>query len=101
MINDFFILNPYRGIGVAKASVSEIFSQNKGSYYISQLVQNKPAVRFWNKIYQQHGIGFEEHKELQKGASRIRTKPASFPPAIMKYGVTPSFSQISENESNS
>jgi predicted acetyltransferase len=67
VINDFFILNPYRGIGVAKAAVAEIFSQNKGSYYISQLVQNKPAVRFWNKIYQQHGIGFEEHKELQDG----------------------------------
>lgn len=67
VVNDFFILNPFRGKGVAKAAVAEIFSQNKGSYYISQLVENKPAVRFWNKIYQQHGIEFEEHKELQDG----------------------------------
>ena len=67
VINDFFILNPVRGKGVAKAAVAEIFSQNKGSYYISQLVQNKPAVRFWNKIYQQHGIEFEEHTEVQDG----------------------------------
>ncbi|MCM3574967.1 GNAT family N-acetyltransferase [Mesobacillus subterraneus] len=67
VINDFFILHPYRGKGVAKAAVAEIFSQNKGSFYISQLVENKPAVRFWNKIYQQHGIEFEEHTEVQDG----------------------------------
>ena len=49
VINDFFILNTFRRKGVATAAVSEIFAQNKGSYYISQLVENETAVHFWKK----------------------------------------------------
>jgi predicted acetyltransferase len=67
VINDFFILNPFRGIGVAKAAVSEIFADNKGSYYISQLVKNQKAVSFWKKVYQQKGIIFEEQSEVEDG----------------------------------
>ena len=67
VINDFFILNPFRGKGVGKAAVAEIFSQNKGSYYISQLVKNQTAVSFWKKVYQQEGIEFVEQSEVQDG----------------------------------
>ena len=67
VINDFFILNPFRGIGVANAAVSEIFADNKGSYYISQLVKNQKAVSFWKKVYQQKGIIFEEQSEVEDG----------------------------------
>jgi predicted acetyltransferase len=67
VINDFFILNPYRGKGVAKAAAAEIFASHKGSYYISQLTKNEPAVRFWKKIYQQLEIDFEENLEVQDG----------------------------------
>lgn len=67
VINDFFILNPYRGKGVARAAVSQIFEEHKGSYYISQLTRNEPAVRFWKKIYQQFEIDFEEVTEDQDG----------------------------------
>lgn len=67
VINDFFILNPYRGKGVAKAAAARIFEQHKGSYYISQLNKNEPAVRFWRKIYQQMELDVEEYTEIQDG----------------------------------
>ena len=67
VINDFFILNPFRGKGVAKAAVAEIFSENKGSYYISQLVNNETALHFWKKIYRQMEIDFVEESEVQDG----------------------------------
>ena len=67
VVNDFFILNPYRGKGVAKAAAAKIFEQHKGSYYISQLIRNEPAVRFWKKIYQQFEVDVEEVAEVQDG----------------------------------
>lgn len=66
-INDFFILNSFRGKGVAKAAVSEIFAENKGSYYISQLVNNQTAVHFWKKVYKQLELNFVEQSEVQDG----------------------------------
>lgn len=67
VINDFFILNPYRGKGVAKAAAEKIFEEHKGSYYISQLKENQPAVRFWRKIYQQLELDVQEYTEDQEG----------------------------------
>lgn len=67
VINDFFILNPYRGKGVAKAAAAKIFEEHKGSYYISQLKENQPAVRFWRKIYQQLELDVQEYTEEQEG----------------------------------
>jgi predicted acetyltransferase len=67
VINDFFILHPFRGKGVATAAVAEILAQNKGSYYISQLVKNATAVHFWRKIYKQMEIDFVEQSEVQDG----------------------------------
>jgi len=67
VINDFFILNPYRGKGVAKAAALKVFEEHKGSYYISQLRSNEPAVRFWKKIYQQLKLDVEEVEEVQDG----------------------------------
>ena len=65
VINDFFILNSFRGKGVGKAAVSEIFTHNKGSYYVSQLVKNQKAVHFWKKVYQQERTDFVEQTEIQ------------------------------------
>ena len=65
LVNDFFVLNRYRGRGVAKAAVARIFAEHKGHYYISQLKNNDPAVRFWKKIYKQWGVDFEEYTEIQ------------------------------------
>jgi predicted acetyltransferase len=67
VINDFFILNPYRGKGVAKAAAAKIFEEHKGSYYISQLKENQPAVHFWRKIYQQLELDVQEYTENQEG----------------------------------
>lgn len=67
VINDFFILNPYRGKGAAKAAAAKIFEEHKGSYYISQLKENQPAVRFWRKIYQQLELDVQEYTEEQEG----------------------------------
>ncbi|GAM14575.1 GNAT family N-acetyltransferase [Mesobacillus selenatarsenatis] len=67
VINDFFVLNAFRGKGVSKAAVSEIFAHNKGRYYISQLVKNETAVHFWKNIYKQMEIDFVEQPEVQDG----------------------------------
>lgn len=71
VVNDFFILNSFRGKGIAKAAALEVFVHNKGRYYISQLVKNKPAVQFWKKVYSLQGIEFVEQTELQDGEEVI------------------------------
>lgn len=84
VINDFFILNPFRGTGAAQAAVSEIFAQNKGSYYISQLVKNQTAVHFWKKVYQQEGIAFEEQSEVEDGEEVVyQTFTVSMPETVL------------------
>jgi predicted acetyltransferase len=59
-INDFFILNSYRGKGVGKNAARQIFNMCKGQFFIEQLLSNKPAIHFWKKLYVEMGIDFEE-----------------------------------------
>lgn len=65
LVNDFFVLNRYRGKGVAKEAAARIFAEHKGQYYISQLKNNEPAVRFWRKMYKEWEVDFEEYTEMQ------------------------------------
>ncbi|WP_108671679.1 GNAT family N-acetyltransferase [Peribacillus acanthi] len=59
-INDFFILNAFRGKGVGKTAARQIFTTCKGKFFIEQLLSNKPAIHFWKKLYVEMGLDFEE-----------------------------------------
>jgi predicted acetyltransferase len=70
-INDLFIYNQFRGRGYAEEAIKTIFQKKKGSYYVSQLKNNKRAVSFWKKFYEKHHIAFEETLELEDGEEVI------------------------------
>ena len=63
-INDLFILNKYKGKGFGKQAVKELFQAKHGKYFVIELVENKPAVLFWKKLYKELHIEFEERAEF-------------------------------------
>ncbi|WP_313893040.1 GNAT family N-acetyltransferase [Psychrobacillus sp.] len=63
-VNDIFILNKYKGKGIGKKVLEELFEQKTGKYYVIELVENLPAVSFWKKIYKELHIEFDEKAEL-------------------------------------
>ena len=63
-INDLFILNKYKGKGFGRQAVKELFEKKQGKYFVIELVENKPAVLFWKKLYKELQIEFEERAEL-------------------------------------
>ena len=63
-INDLFILNKYKGKGFGRQAVKELFQEKHGKYFVIELVENKPAVLFWKKLYKEFNIKFEEQAEL-------------------------------------
>jgi predicted acetyltransferase len=66
-INDLFIYNQFRGRGYAEEAIKTIFQEKQGSYYVCQLKDNKRAVGFWKKFYEQYHIAYEESLELEDG----------------------------------
>ena len=66
-INDLFILNKYKGKGFGRQAVSELFQQRHGNYFVLELVENKPAVSFWKKLFDEGKIEIEERAELIDG----------------------------------
>ena len=63
-INDIFILNKYKGKGLGKQAVGNLFLKKPGKYFVVELVQNIPAVSFWKKIYNDLDIVYQERKEI-------------------------------------
>ncbi len=63
-INDFFILNKYKGKGLAMQAVNKIFEEKRGQYFIMQVVENKRAVVFWKKVYKELHIETNERQDL-------------------------------------
>lgn len=63
-INDIFILNKYKGNGLGKQAVEELFKEKHGKYFVIELVKNIPAVSFWKKLYKQLNIEFDERSEI-------------------------------------
>lgn len=63
-INDIFILNKFRGKGLGKQVLEILFKEKRGKYFVIELVENVPAVRFWKKVYRQLNIEFVEREEL-------------------------------------
>lgn len=70
-INDFFIYSHFRGKGFAEEAVKMIFQEKKGSYYVSQLKNNKRAVSFWKKMYEKFHLAYEESMEIEEGEEVI------------------------------
>lgn len=63
-INDFFILNQYKGKGLAVQAAKELFGKKTGQYFVIQIVKNKRAVAFWKKVYFELNIDINESQEL-------------------------------------
>ncbi|MBG9549181.1 GNAT family N-acetyltransferase [Cytobacillus firmus] len=66
-INDFFLYNSFRGKSVGQAAVGLLFSDYKGTFYIEQLNRNKPAVRFWEKVYRDYQLEVQETLRMEDG----------------------------------
>lgn len=63
-INDFFILNRYKGKGYAMRATRKIFEEKPGQYFVIQVVENKRAVSFWKKVYTGLNIQTNERQDL-------------------------------------
>src|SRR5690625_1533157 len=66
-MNDFFILNQYKGKGLAEEAARKIFEKKPGQYFIIQVVENKRAVAFWKKVYTRLNIEADERQDLIDG----------------------------------
>ena len=63
-INDFFILNKYKGTGAAAQAVRKLFEEKQGQYFVIQVIENKRAVLFWKKLYHELHIEIDERHDL-------------------------------------
>lgn len=66
-INDFFIINKYKGKGVAAQAAVKLFEAKKGKYFVMQVIENKRAVSFWRKLYLELNIEINERQDLIDG----------------------------------
>lgn len=66
-VNDLFIYNAFRRKKAAESAIKLLFNGFKGTYYIEQLKQNDPAVRFWKKIYQDYQLNLKEITRTEDG----------------------------------
>ncbi|GGP14889.1 GNAT family N-acetyltransferase [Oceanobacillus neutriphilus] len=63
-VNDIFILNKYKGKGMGKQAIEKLFQEKSGKYFVIELVENKPAISFWKKLYTKLNIQYEERHEI-------------------------------------
>lgn len=63
-VNDLFILNNYKGNGFGIHAIGELFKVKKGKYFVIELMENKPAVSFWKKVYSEMNIQFLEKQDV-------------------------------------
>lgn len=58
-LTDLFILESYRGFGIAEEIARMIFDQHPGLWHIEVTQENEEATKFWNKvIYRYTGDNF-------------------------------------------
>ncbi|MGY3716979.1 GNAT family N-acetyltransferase [Sutcliffiella cohnii] len=62
-INDIFILNKYKGKGLGREAVKQLFEEKPGKYFVMELIDNQPAVSFWKKLYSELDIQYEEKED--------------------------------------
>lgn len=63
LINEVFILKSYRGTGVGREAVRQVFDRYPGSYLVFELEGNKPAIGFWHRLFESLEIPYEETLE--------------------------------------
>ncbi|MCG7346005.1 GNAT family N-acetyltransferase [Sporosarcina sp. ACRSL] len=63
-INDLFILNKYKGKGLAMKAAETLFREKPGQYFVMQVVENKRAVAFWKKVFSELHIEVQERQDL-------------------------------------
>nr|WP_258398863.1 GNAT family N-acetyltransferase [Brevibacillus laterosporus] len=54
-VNELFVLNNYRRKGFAKKALKQCFADNQGNYMVMQMSNNKPAILFWHRLYEEEG----------------------------------------------
>ncbi len=59
MLEEFFVLRPFRKTGFARKAVREIFRKYPGKYTLNVLKENVHAHRFWRKIIVSTGADFK------------------------------------------
>ncbi len=52
---------------MGQAAVGQLFSDYMGTWYIEQLKRNKPAVRFWEKVYRDYQLEVQETLRMEDG----------------------------------
>ncbi|GIN71902.1 hypothetical protein J14TS2_23770 [Bacillus sp. J14TS2] len=74
-INDFFLLQSYRGQGIAEYVANKVFEEFKGNWelFTNPLEKNIIGQRFWRKTISNytHGVYVEEHGETFDGYKLI------------------------------
>lgn len=63
-VNDLFILNKYKGKGLGRQAIRELFHVKKGKYFVIELMENSPAVSFWKRVYSELNIQFDETQDV-------------------------------------
>lgn len=63
-VNDIFILNKYKGKGMAQQAIKKLFQEKNGKYFVIELIENRPAISFWKKLYGELNIQYEERHYL-------------------------------------
>jgi predicted acetyltransferase len=63
-VNDIFILNKYKGKGLGRQAIKMLFQEKQGKYFVVELMENRPAVSFWKKLYNELDIQYEERQAI-------------------------------------
>ncbi|WP_456271343.1 GNAT family N-acetyltransferase [Bacillus sp. AK031] len=56
-IAEFFIMKKYRRTGLGRLAAIEVFERFKGTWEVSQIEGNEPAIIFWRNVIDQYTIG--------------------------------------------
>jgi predicted acetyltransferase len=62
-LSEFFVLRKYRRCGIGRRAALALFDQFRGSWQLSVLPRNKPAICFWDQVTGEYpGGGCQETK---------------------------------------
>ncbi|MBS0626722.1 MAG: acetyltransferase [Verrucomicrobia bacterium] len=78
-IGEFFIISKFQGKGVGLHVAELVFNQFPGTWETSQIPENEPAIKFWDKIVSQYS-----HGRFEKTLKTI-PKPKPHPMIVLKF----------------
>jgi len=78
---EFFVLRKHRRRGLGRRAVFELFDRFPGTWEISELVRNTPAISFWRRVIGEYTGGRYEEVATDTGVRQIvdTTVPAKRP----------------------